>query len=109
MSKSQKKSKRAYVDFTSLSPAEQVQLAMPCARRVIHEGITEDPTPGRAFEDDVLDLASDERLRKQWASGSESDYVPLARGFAAARAIGIALGLMLRGNTFLAGTKGGAR
>ena len=103
-----KKKTRQPEFFRNLDLAEQVRQAMPIARQLLRDGIESDPTPG--YDDlvvTVMKLARNKALKRLDEHGSEREQVALSAGFAAAKAIGIAIGLLLRPETF--NLAGGAR
>jgi hypothetical protein len=102
----QARSTKVVHPFESLDLAEQLRLAMPIARALIQEGITSDPLPGRNLSEEVINLTGSDLLRA-WDDEGEDSGAALANGFAAARAIGIALGLLLRPEAVR--SSGGAR
>jgi hypothetical protein len=90
---------RAVEPFQNLDLAEQLRRAMPIARSLIEEGITSDPVPGRSLNEDVIKLTGSDILAR--LDEDEGSGAALADGFAAGRAIGLALGLLLRPETVL--------
>jgi hypothetical protein len=94
--------------FSNKSTAEQVRLAMPFARDYIEMGINFGARIETTFNQDVGRFLNDEELsdtKRFYQNHTEAQGGVLADRLEAARAIGIAIGLMLRPEAF--GLKGG--
>jgi hypothetical protein len=93
--------------FQSLPLQEQIRVATPLARRLITEGIDYGQRiDGTTTADRIQELLRDQELARLLRDGSDEERDRLEDWLEAARAVGIALGLMLNPALFV---KGGAR
>jgi hypothetical protein len=86
--------------FCHLALADQVRAAMPVARGLIEEGINFGARTNRTYGDEVLVVLNDTRVNEVLDRLREVDRGVIYDAFEASRAIGIALGLMLRPEAF---------
>ena len=95
--------------FGQLDLGQQVRAAMPFARALVMEGLcpeTSGPTEELIMQR-VAELTDDDDLLEFWEDGANEEQVIVwSNRLEAARALGIALGLMLRPEAF---AKDGAR
>jgi len=97
------KRQKPFWSFTHLDMTEQVSVAMPIARQLIRDGITSDPHPGENLTTRVLDLIAQNRGSHAvlvHLDDTEEGGAALFEALSAARAIGMALGLLLRPGAF---------
>lgn len=102
-----------FFSFQNLEVTEQVRRALPIARQLIRDGIKSDPNPHESLSARVLQLVKGSNtspiLERIDREGTEEEQAAFEEGLAAARAIGMALGIMLHGDTYLGDVKDGAR
>jgi hypothetical protein len=90
-------------DFGILTLSAQVRAAMPVARALIEEGIDYGVRADDSWMERVADFMDDQEFLRFCRECSEQDSARWADRLEAARAIGIALGLMLRHEAFEGG------
>lgn len=88
--------------FANLTLAEQVDVARPVARYLLEQGIDHYASVAEPWTFDLSRMLNDEAIDKI----ADSEIAIWTTRLEAARAIGIALGLMLRSDAF---ANGGAR
>lgn len=92
--------------FQDRAIVDQVQRAMPFARAFLIEGIESDPTPGRDLMQVVIYQLTNDKLLQCWDTEfKDAELSALYEALAAARALGIALGLLMRPETFTGGAR----
>jgi hypothetical protein len=82
--------------FTYLSLPDQVRLIAPVARRMLFEGIDMSERVEASFLERIASVTGDQDLSTMAQTASDEEHALLWNRMAAAMALGIALGLMLR-------------
>jgi hypothetical protein len=92
-------------DFGMIPLRDQVRAAMPVAHRFLEEGIDYGQRTDDSFMDRVVEFLDDPEFRRFNEHAPDAEASAWADRLEAARAIGIALGLMLRPEAFADGAR----